>query len=143
MIFISHRGNINGKNILENDPNYIRDTIGKGFNVEADIWFKNGQLFLGHDYPQYPIDINFLKNDNLWCHAKNLQALQIMLIKNIHCFWHQEDDYTLTSRGYIWTYPSKPICKKSIIVCKNLKETQYYANMDIAGICSNYVGALI
>jgi hypothetical protein len=143
MIFISHRGNINGNNSSENNPDYIRDTIGKGFDVEVDIWFKNEQLFLGHDYPQYLIDINFLKNDNLWCHAKNLQALEFMLRKNIHCFWHQEDDYTLTSRGYIWTYPDKPVCKNSIIVCKNLKETQSYANIDIVGICSDYVGALI
>ena len=142
MIFISHRGNINGINSSENNPDYIRDTIGKGFDVEADIWFKNGQLFLGHDYPQHPIDINFLKNDKIWCHAKNLQALEAMLDKGVHCFWHQKDDFTLTSRGYIWTYPNKEVVKNSIIVCKDLEETLQYSSINIAGICSDFIGAI-
>ena len=142
MIFISHRGNINGNNFLENNPVYIKDAINKGFDVEIDVWLKNGELFLGHDYPQYAIDINFLKNDKLWCHAKNLQALEIMLKEKIHCFWHQEDDFTLTSEEYIWTYPNKAVGKKSIIVCKNLEETLQYSNLDIAGICSDFVGVI-
>ena len=49
MIFISHRGNINGNNFLENNPDYISETIGKGFDVEIDLWVKKGQLYLGHD----------------------------------------------------------------------------------------------
>lgn len=40
-----------------------------------------------------------------------------MLEQNIkNCFWHQEDDYALTSSGYIWTYPDKLLTDKSIIV---------------------------
>ena len=26
---------------------------------------------------------------------------------NCHYFWHQEDDYTITSKGIIWAYPGK------------------------------------
>ena len=33
---------------------------------------------------------------------------------DIHCFRHQEDDVTLTSRGYMWTYPGKPLTEKQI-----------------------------
>ena len=142
MIFISHRGNINGNNFLENNPDYISETIGKGFDVEIDVWVKNGQLYLGHDYTQYPIHINFLKNDKLWCHAKSLQALEVMIEEGVHCFWHQEDDFTLTSRQFIWTYPNKLVGKKSIIVCKDLEETIHYSNLNIAGICSDFIGAI-
>jgi hypothetical protein len=143
MLLISHRGNINGcSDIIENNPVHLKEVLQAGFDIEIDVWFEKGNLYLGHDYPQYLVDIEFLKNDKLWCHAKNLKALQLMLDKDIHCFWHQEDDYTLTSKGFIWTYPNKTVCKDSIIVCKNLKETQYYANLDITGICSDFIGVL-
>jgi hypothetical protein len=39
-----------------------------------------------------------------------------MLDNNIHCFWHQKDDFTITSQGFIWTYPGKPVCKNSIFL---------------------------
>jgi hypothetical protein len=144
MFLISHRGNTKGLSpSLENDPCHLKEVLQAGFDIEIDVWSEKDKFYLGHDYPQYSVNIEFLKNEKLWCHAKNLQALEVMLGEGVHCFWHQEDNYTLTSKGYIWTYPNKPICKNSIIVCKNLKETQYYANLDIAGICSDYVGALI
>ena len=75
MIFISHRGNINGKiKKLENNPDYIRSAIKKGFDVEIDVWFKNG-FYLGHDKPQFKVSKKFLENKKLWCHAKNQDAL--------------------------------------------------------------------
>ena len=143
MILISHRGNINnstGKS--ENNPNRICSVIDMGYHVEIDVWLKAGLLFLGHDSPDYQVDLDFLKNDALWCHAKNLDALQLMLKNDIHCFWHQTDDFTLTSRGYIWTYPNKKTCAKSIIVCDSIEEVEYYSSQDIYGICSDYVEIL-
>ena len=47
MILISHRGNINGPNPeMENDPRYIENTLGKGFNVEVDVWSNDSDFFL-------------------------------------------------------------------------------------------------
>ena len=108
MIFISHRGNLTGKggDEWENHPDYITEALRQGFNVEIDVWFKNGELFLGHDTPKYKIDSRFLINNRLWCHAKNEEALEIMLSLGNHCFWHETDKYTLTSKGYIWCYRS-------------------------------------
>ena len=54
-----------------------------------------------NDSPKYEIQKVFLDQEGLWCHAKNKDALERMLAYKIHCFWHQEDDYTITSRGYI------------------------------------------
>ena len=58
--------------------------------------------------------------------------------KEINCFWHQSDDYTLTSKGYIWTYPNKKILPGGIMVVfgnQNIPKTE-----DIGGICSDFAG---
>ncbi len=110
MILISHRGNLNGKTDDENKPKYIEEALSQGFDVEVDVWYIDNQFWLGHDKPQYKVSEGFLEHHSLWCHAKNIQALYVM-DKNyhIHCFWHQEDDVTLTSRGFFWTYPGKEL----------------------------------
>ena len=140
MILISHRGNTTGKTLEENNPSLLNKLIEKGYNVEIDVWYDGEQLFLGHDKPEFKVETEYLKNDLFWCHAKNLLALEFMLENNIHCFWHQNDDYTLTSKGIIWTYPNRLVSKKSVIVCKTLQETEYYKDLDIFGICSDYIG---
>ena len=93
MIKIAHRGNTKGRNkALENDPSYINSATSKGHHCEVDVWFIKGDFWLGHDAPTYPTDIDFLENDKLICHAKNIEALHEMLkSSNIHCFWHEQD----------------------------------------------------
>jgi hypothetical protein len=142
VILISHRGNLHGKASKENNPKRLKEILNQVYNIEVDVWLVKDRLFLGHDKPEYEVNLKFLQNEKFWCHAKNLAALEFMLLNNIHCFWHQEDDYTITSKGYIWTYPGKPVCKKSIIVCKTLEDTMRYCKMDIAGVCSDYVEKL-
>jgi len=138
MILISHRGNILGSQPgLENMPEYIQDTLDKGYDVEVDVWYANNELYLGHDNPQYKIDISFLMDSRLWCHAKNIEALNYMLEYDIHCFWHQEDDYSLTSKGIIWAYPNKPIFKKTICVLPE-KHNQDISD-EVYGICSDNI----
>ena len=62
MIFIAHRGNLNGPNKeMENKPEYILKALNKDFYVEIDVWYINNSFFLGHDNPDYKIDIEFLK----------------------------------------------------------------------------------
>jgi len=137
MIFISHRGNLSGKNKkFENKPAYIHNAIKKGFNVEIDVWYKDG-FYLGHDKPEFKVSTKFLENKKLWCHAKNLKALEQLQKINTKYFWHQEDDYTLTSNGYIWTYPGKILSKKSICVLPELKKNKL--SKSISGICSDFI----
>ena len=38
MLLISHRGNINGINKMENNPNYLDKAMSLGYNVEIDVW---------------------------------------------------------------------------------------------------------
>ena len=141
MLLISHRGNINGKSEQENHPSHIDYALKQGFDVEIDVWKVNKtEWYLGHDKPQYKIDLEFLKNDKLWCHAKNIDALNDMLeYKDIHCFWHQEDDVTLTSKGYMWTYPNKQLTDKSIAVCPEVWKIKIEQPKLATGICSDYI----
>ena len=60
MIYISHRGNLDGKSEKdENNPEYVMNAVKKGFDVEIDVWFKEGNFFLGHDDPKFKIERNF------------------------------------------------------------------------------------
>lgn len=137
MIFISHRGNISGiRSNDENNPNYINTALKLGYEVEVDVRFENGKFFLGHDFSQYHVDNEFLLNSKIWCHAKTKEALEALEQIEAHYFWHQEDDYTITSKGYIWTYPGKKLFNKSICV---LPETHDYKNLNCLGICSDFI----
>ena len=61
--------------------------------------------FLGHDYPQYKIDIEWLnkRKDKLWIHAKDYESVTFLKNTDLNWFWHDKDDMTLTSHGYIWS----------------------------------------
>ena len=141
MIKISHRGNLAGPNKeYENSPHYIMQALQGGYDVEVDVWAYENELFLGHDIAEYKINIDFLKNKNFWCHCKNIDALNILLYNDIRCFYHHTDDATLTSDGYIWTYPGKHLTKKSI--CVMPERDSWKIPKNIAGVCSDYIGVL-
>ena len=137
MKLISHRGNIKGsKPRLENNPKYINQALKQGYEVEVDVRFHKGSFYLGHDKPQYKVSSKFLKNKKIWCHAKNLKAFEKLKKNKSIYFWHQNDDYTLTSNGYFWTYPGKKISNNSIYVQIGRNKLK---NIKCAGICSNYI----
>jgi len=140
MIKISHRGNISGpKPEYENNPAYIQDALKLGYDVELDVWLIDNDLFLGHDNPEYAVNIEFLRNKKFWCHCKNIDALQALLQEDVRCFYHDVDDATLTSDGYIWTYPGRPITQKSI--CVMPEKDNWIISKAAAGFCSDYMDA--
>ena len=137
MYLISHRGNLNGiEKDNENNPDYINQAISRGYDVEVDVRYESGQFFLGHDFNQFKVEEEFLLNNKLWCHAKTNEALIALDRIKAHYFWHQEDDYTITSKGFFWTYPGKKLLKKSICV---LPERANYDKIDCLGICSDFI----
>lgn len=138
MIVISHRGNYKGANPeIENKPDHIQEMLNSWIYVEVDVWYIDKKFYLGHDKPDHEVNIEFLRHKNLWCHAKNLEALQELLNENITCFWHQEDDFTLTSNNYIWTYPNKLVGKSSIIV--DISNNWKFKNYNCYGVCVDYI----
>jgi hypothetical protein len=140
MIYISHRGNLNGKfESYENEPTYILSAIEKGYDVEVDVWCEDGNLYLGHDKPQYGMNIDWFKQnkDNLWIHCKNKEAVEYFSqLISFNWFWHETDTMTLTSDRYIWVYPGKQPIANSIAVLPEIH------NEDVgrcSGICSDFI----
>ena len=123
MKIISHRGNINGPDSdSENNPKKIEQALNLGYECEVDVWSQSGALTLCHDFKNdkhYSINAEFLKKDGLWCHAKNIEALSAMIFLGVHCFWHQEDNHTVTSKGFIWSHPKSAKNKSAIHVENN------------------------
>ena len=139
MILISHRGNLNGKSDRENSPEYIEEALKSGYDVEIDVWYHQHSFYLGHDEPQYKVNEKYLEEVGLWCHAKNIDALNQMIENGkIHCFFHQEDDVTLTTEDYLWTYPGKQLTSNSICV---MPSDHRIMTLDIAGICSDNIAS--
>ena len=151
MIFIAHRGNIKGENSeRENSAVHILEAIDKGFDVEVDVCrIENNLIYLGHDgpYTWFEKDHLFQYNDKLWYHAKNIDVLYELLNMNCHCFYHGSDDYTLTSQGFIWTYPGADLTSKS--VCVKPEDLPGWHDLidylDIESpyaVCSDYVASI-
>ena len=137
MIYISHRGNVDGPvKDKENNIDHIQKALNKGFEVEVDVRFNKNKFFLGHDYDQFEVDKEFLLNDKIWCHAKTTEALIELDKIKAHYFWHQEDDYTITNKGFIWVYPGKPLLKNCIAV---LPESFKQDLKNCHGICTDNI----
>lgn len=139
MLKIAHRGNVCGKNVkLENNPEYLLSASNLGYDVEFDVRLINKRWFLGHDSPDFEIDISFLNYfiENGWIHAKNGDAyFELLKEDKFNVFWHNTDDYVLTSKKFIWTYPNKLLYPNSICV---LPELGYCGDIEKChGICSD------
>lgn len=138
MILIAHRGNISGPNpSKENRMDYIYEALNCGFNCEIDVWKDGKDWWLGHDEPKYKTGVSIFNNPKIWCHAKNSEALKGLKELKTHYFWHDGDDYTITSKGYIWCHKDSVVLPNSICL---LPENGYKGDIDKCyGICSNYV----
>jgi hypothetical protein len=144
MLLISHRGNLEGTDkSIENNPKHIESIIDS-YNVEIDLRINNNTLFLGHDYPQYEITEDWIlkHSDRLWIHCKDVKSLTFCSNhRELNYFWHENDDYTMTSFGYIWAYPGKEIADNmTVLVLPEIKWNydEIHQIMPI-GICSDYV----
>ena len=142
MKLISHRGNLNGPNPeRENHPDYIMEAIQAGYDVEIDVWFKDGKFYLGHDEPQYLFPYDLLNGfyNKLWIHCKDMDSLSNLneLDSNgskLNYFSHENDLGVLTSRGYIW---SANLYKRGILVMPEVFKRE--PNEHTLGVCSDYI----
>lgn len=140
MKIISHRGNLNGPHsVIENHPDSISLAIHMGFDVELDVWLKYGRIFAGHDEPQFLLEDSFIKSihGKAWFHCKNFEALDYFsnYEQKLNYFWHDQDQYTITSLGYIWAYPGNVVNNKSIAVLPELYATKI---SNAFGVCTDY-----
>jgi hypothetical protein len=140
MILISHRGNIKGRNISrENTEDYIQEAIALGYDVEIDVWIVDKVFYLGHDKPENKVRLDFLLADGLWIHCKNLEALKYFTGTNVNCFWHQNDDFTVTSHRHTWAYPHMLVYEDCINVLPELNKLKKNDLKLAKGICSDFI----
>lgn len=140
MIFISHRGNLRGRDdSRENTWAYILEAIEKGFHVEIDVWYIDGKFYLGHDEPGEEIGyIDLINRSNyLWVHCKNSNAVWWFSCTNVNHFWHENDLLTHTSYGKIWmNYKVEPIPGSIAVLPEIIGWTNY---KDWGGVCSDVI----
>ena len=126
-IIIAHRGLTNGPSKEdENKPKQIVENIISYPKVinEIDVWI-NDQIFLGHNEPTYEVNLEFLQNysNNLILHIKFINNNSINALDNLkqilnccHTFCHDDDEFTITSKHWVWSHPKNGLKENCIIV---------------------------
>jgi hypothetical protein len=145
MKIISHRGNINGTvPEKENRPSYIDSAIQLGYDVEIDLRIVDGDFWLGHDKPQYKIELTWmrLRKDNLWFHCKDINsALRLAkLDEDFKYFCHSLEPYVCTSHKYLWIHDLTGVINdKCIIPLLSKEDIKNYTNTEPYAICTDFV----
>jgi hypothetical protein len=142
--FIAHRGNIEGvSSQSENDPTLLMYRLKQGISVECDVWYKDGQLWLGHDAPEYKTEWRDLIHPKRLIHAKDGATFEYLMTRigkegvSMEVFYHTTEDYVVTNLGRIIVYPGKPLLKGCICM---MPERGNYTSTDVAKatwICSD------
>ena len=147
MLYISNRGNLAGPDLVnENSLVYVNATLERGYHVVVDTWLVKNQdnsfqPALGELQPQYPVDIEFLRNPKIIARVKDITTFQILTDSKVHCVLSNPGN-TLSSEGLIWTPQGSRIATRSSIInmpewfTNNMKDL---ASINCAGICSNFV----
>jgi len=128
----------------ENTTNAIDDCIGRGYDVEIDVYVSAGTIWLGHDNRHNQVELEYLlaRKDKLWVHAKNIVAAELLSDTDLHWFWHDRDAMTITSKGVIWCHYA--FIKNGITILHTAREIDHLKpNINgivpnIGGICTDY-----
>jgi hypothetical protein len=131
--FVCHRGNLFGKQIpSENKPNILQIRDVQHLDVECDVWWQNGKLWLGHDIPEYETTLEWLsQSPRRLIHAKDGLTFEYLLGESgkraldLHIFYHTDEDYVLTSKGIVIVYPGKPLLKGSLCMMPESAKKPY------------------
>lgn len=145
MILISHRGNINTVNLeRENTKSYIQEAIDLGYDVEIDVRYADGKFWLGHDEPDYEVELEWLleRKNNLWIHCKNFLSLARLINTNLRIFYHQDENHTIIGNTKaIWSHDIDDANHQSIIPLIDIDSVNSFKNFNqkYYGICSDFI----
>jgi len=152
---IAHRGLLNGPSSeKENNIKIILSNIKEYPNIinELDIWIDSEEIYVGHDYKKKIIEPKILyeNSKNLILHIKGIKLISEKslnlfnnVLNNCHYFTHQEDDFVITNRGWIWSHPRNGFVKNTICVLPEeiesidlaIKKNKF---KNLHGICTDY-----
>lgn len=145
MKIISHRGNINGPlPEKENRPSYIDCAIQLGYEVEVDLRIFDNEIWLGHDEPQYKINLSWmeLRKNKIWYHCKDINSALFLseLNDGYQYFCHTQDSFVCTSRNYFWVHDlTNKINENCIIPLISKEDIKNYNNKEPYAICTDFV----
>ena len=145
---ISHRGNIAGPQpSKENTPSYIQAAIDRGYDVEIDVRLIGDCLYLGHDNPDYQVDLSWLlaRKENLWIHTKNFKAMDFLIPHGLRVFYHQNEKHVcIGNTRNLWSCDLLEATEKSVVPLMGLEEIERHKSLvgGFAGVCSDYIGQL-
>lgn len=149
MIIISHRGNIKGSVLdKENRPSYIDCAIQLGYEVEIDIRYIDNQFWIGHDVPQYLVNVEWInsRKSKLWLHCKNREAAIALSLLNdsYKYFCHEMENYVLTSTNHLWVHDVNGyVDNMCIIPLITDKDIEHYKNKIPYAVCTDYVNVCL
>lgn len=147
ILLISHRGNLGSLDpSKENSPHYIDEAILSEYDVEIDVRYIDGKLYLGHDTPDYETSLEWLlgRKHNLWVHCKNFAALSYLIDKELRTFYHQKENHTIINNcNLIWSHQLDEANEKSIIPLLSEEDIiNHNSYIPVYGICSDFVSTL-
>ena len=106
-----------------NEPSWI---IKKEHElVLEDDELDSEEIYIGHDYQKNKIEPKILyeNSKNLILHIKGIElksdkSLNLFnnILSNCHFFTHQEDDFVITNKGWIWSHPRNGFVRNTICV---------------------------
>lgn len=144
---IAHRGNVSGPDKdLENTLLAIRNCIGLGYEVEIDVRYYNGNLYLGHDSANKnnTITHKFIQENtkHLWVHCKTVETLthfrQVYWGSELSYFYHNNDDVALTSKKHLWIHPNSEYVVEGSIGVLPEKSKYDYSFDNLHSVCTDY-----
>src|SRR2546429_6228317 len=99
MYIVALRANLEGRSDCENHPQAVRKCLALGFGAEVDLWTIDGEYWLGHDRPTYPIKLEEFDRDGVFFHLK---TPFIPILQSADAFAIDHDTFVVTIRGRIW-----------------------------------------
>jgi hypothetical protein len=146
---ICHRGNFWGKGTdEENSPETLDKRDAEKQDVECDVWYKDGQLWLGHDKPEHRTTWAWLlETPRRLIHAKDGPTFEHLIHEvgihgyDLHFFYHTNEDYALTNKGLVIVCPGRDLLKGSLHMMPEMELIEIEQREQLFAICSDRVDA--
>lgn len=143
-ILIANRGNISGRQPeKENTPAYVQAALKAGYHACVDVIYHHGAFCLIAADRLITTPPSFFVNPKIWSRAYDAMTLDALCGLGAHSLPNLIDGFTFTSAQFIWTLPGQPLSPRSIAVCPEEAPPNWFADCDIAGLCSNVVAEYV
>ncbi len=144
-LHICHRGNLNGPvKEMENNFGVLIQRSLRGMDVEIDVWYQEGQLWLGHDKPEYKITLDWLANcKRRLIHCKDGKTLEYLTLESgkrgldLHLFYHTYEHYAITTKKHILCCPGQPLLQGSLCMMPEMASYTEDEKRKCFSICSD------